>query len=110
MMFFNPSAMTALPLHIAIRTEMAMAGLDYYKSKPIKKFPWLVGVARDLTTVGCMTVREINGNMDIAVYPCLSLKEVIDSFANKDHVASVNCKYFNNFKAAARFLRQYLEE
>lgn len=35
-MFFNPSAMTALPLHIAIRTEMAMAGLDYYKSKPIK--------------------------------------------------------------------------
>lgn len=57
-----------------------------------------------------MTVREINGNMDIAVYPCLSLKEVIDSFANKDHVASVNCKYFNNFKAAARFLRQYLEE
>ena len=45
-MIFNPSAMAALPLHISIRAEMAMAGLDYYKSKPIKKLPWLVGWGR----------------------------------------------------------------
>ena len=109
-MMFDPKSVQSLPLHIAIRTEMGMVGLDYYKSKPIKRFPWLVGIARDLTTVGCMTVREVNGNMDIAVYPCLSLKEVVDSFVNKDYVAEANCAYFNTLKAAARFLRQYLEE
>ena len=108
MMMFDPKSVQSLPLHIAIRTEMGMVGLDYYKSKPIKQLPWLVGIARDLTTVGCMTVRDVKGNMDIAVYPCLSLKEVIDSFVNDDGVAAVNCKYFNNLKAAAAYLRREL--
>ena len=107
-MMFDPKSIQSLPLHISIRTEMNIVGLDYYKSNPIKQLPWLVGIARGLTTVGCMTVRDVKGNMDIAVYPCLSLKEVIDSFANDDGVAEVNCKYFNNLKAAAAYLRREL--
>ena len=107
-MMFDPKSVQSLPLHIAIRTEMGMVGLDYYKSEPIKQLPWLVGIARDLTTVGCMTVRDVKGNMDIAVYPCLSLKEVIDSFVNDDSVAAANCAYFNNLKSAAAYLRKCL--
>ena len=105
-MLFEPASLKSLPLQYIIRREMDSVGLDYYKAKKIKQLPWLVGIARDLTTVGCMTVREVKGNMDIAVYPCLSLKEVIDSFVNDDGVAAVNCKYFDNLNGAARFLRQ----
>ena len=105
-MLFEPASISSLPLQYTIRREMDSVGLDYYKAKKIKQLPWLVGIARDLTTVGCMTVREVKGNMDIAVYPCLSLKEVIDSFVNDDGVAAVNCEYFDTLKDAARFLRQ----
>lgn len=105
MMFFDKAAIESLPLQYAVRIEMDMAGLEYYKAKRIKKLPWLVGIAKDFNTPGCMTVREVKGNRDIAVYSCLSLKEVIDSFVNDDSVAAVNCTYFDNFKDAAAYLR-----
>ena len=109
-MMFDPKSVQSLPLHISIRLEMDSVGLVYYKAKKIKQLPWLVGIAKDLNTPGCMTVRDVKGHMDIAVYPCLSLKEVINSFVNDDGVAAYNCMYFNNLKAAAAYLRRELSE
>ena len=108
-MLFEPAAVKSLPIQYTIRLEMDSVGLAFYKAKGIKQIPGLVGIARDLGTVGCMTVRETRGTMDIAVYPCLSLREVIGSLVTGDGVAAVNCAYFNNLRAAAQFLRQYKE-
>lgn len=107
---FDPKSVQSLPLHISIRMEMDSVGLVYYKAKKIKQLPWLIGIAKDLDTKGCMTVLETKrgSGMDIAVYPDLSLKEVINSFVNDDGVAAYNCMYFNNLKAAAAYLRRGL--
>ena len=109
-MIFNANNCKSLPLQQSIRLEMDSVGLVYYKSKKIKQLPWLVGIAKDLDTIGCMTVLETKrgSGMDIAVYPDLSLKEVINSFVNDDGVAVCSCNYFNNLKAAAAYLRRGL--
>ena len=109
-MMFDPKSVQSLPLHISIRMEMDSVGLVYYKAKRIKQLPWLVGIAKCLNTPGCMTVRDVKGHMDIAVYPCLSLKEVINSFVNDDDVAAFNCAYFDTLKEAAAYLRKALNQ
>ena len=86
--------------------ELDRNGMCHFRCRKIKKFPWLLGVARDLDTVGCLTIREIDGVDDIAVYPCLSLREVINSFSNKDGIADVNCYYVKTISRAAEILRE----
>lgn len=86
--------------------DMAFNGMDQYRCKKIRKFPHLLGVAKDLDTPGCLTIRDINGQDDIAVYPDLTLREVINSFSAKDGVAAVNCYYVKTIKKAARILRE----
>lgn len=66
----------------------------------IRERPYVLGVAVDRETVGCMTIRstapweerEPYGDMDVAVYD-LTLQEVIDSWEAGDGVASVNAAY-----------------
>ena len=109
-MLFDVKSIKPMPFQYDIRQEMDSTGLVYYKAKKIKQLPWLIGIAKDLNTIGCMTIRETKtgSGMDIAVYPDLSLKEVINSFVNDDGVAVCSCKYFNNLKAAAAYLRRGL--
>ena len=111
-MLFDAKSVKSLPLQYSIRQEMDSAGLVYYKAKKIKQLPWLVGIAKDLDTKGCMTVRETKrgSGMDIAVYPDLSLKEVIDSFVADDKVAVFNCAYFDTLEEAADYLRRSLNQ
>ena len=111
-MVFDAKSIRSLPLEHSIRVEMDTVGLVYYKAKRIKQLPWLVGIAKDLDTIGCMTVRETKqgSGMDIAVYPDLSLKEVIDSFVADDMVAAANCAYFDTLKEAAAYLRRSLNQ
>ena len=111
-MLFDAKSVKSLPLQYSIRQEMDSAGLVYYKAKKIKQLPWLIGIAKDLNTIGCMTIRETKtgSGMDIAVYPDLSLKEVIDSFVAKDSVAAFNCAYYSTLKEAAAYLRRSLNQ
>ena len=111
-MIFDAKNCKSLPLQYNIRLEMDSVGLVYYKAKKIKQLPWLVGIAKDLDTIGCMTVRETGSGsgMDIAVYPDLTLREVIDSFVNDDGIAAVNCAYFDTLKEAAAYLRRSLNQ
>lgn len=111
-MFFNANSIKSLPFEYTIRMEMDVVGLVYYKAKKIKQLPWLVGIAKDLDTKGCMTIRETKqgSGMDIAVYPNLSLKEVIDSFVANDSVAAFNCAYYSTLKEAAAYLRRSLNQ
>ena len=106
MVTFDASTIHALPLHYAISQDMDRCGLSYYKAKPIKRLPWLVGIARGLDFPGCMTVRKIKGDLDVAVYPDMTLREVINSFTSNDGVASVNCCYFDTLEKAAACLRR----
>lgn len=111
-MVFDVKSIKPMPLQYSIRLEMDSVGLVYYKAKKIKQLPWLVGIAKDLDTKGCMTVRETKSGsgMDIAVYPDLALREVIDSFVNDDGVAVANCAYFDTLQEAAAYLRRSLNQ
>lgn len=102
---FTPAAIEEMNRQ-RIVLELDRNGMSAFRCRKIKKFPWLLGVARDLDTVGCITIREIDGVDDIAVYPDLSLREVINSFSNKDGVASVNCYYVKTISKAAKILRE----
>lgn len=90
----------------SIVRELSCNGMEQYRCKKIKKFQYLLGVAKDLDTPGCLTVRDINGQDDIAVYPDLTLREVIDSFSNHDVVAEMNCYYVKTIREAAKILRE----
>lgn len=108
MMMFDPKTVKIAPrqYQVGFCNEMEAAGLSSYKAKKIKDLPWLIGIAKSLDTVGCMTIRD----GDIAVYPSLSLREVIASFKNNDGVAAVNCRYFtDDLRKAAEYLRKNLE-
>lgn len=68
----------------------------------IRERPYILAVALDRETVGCMTVvstapsweeREPYGDIDVAVYPEMSLQEVIDSWESNDGAASANARY-----------------
>lgn len=67
----------------------------------IKGHPNVLGVAPDLDTVGCMTLvslvplekREPYGDIDIAVYQDMSLREVIASWEARDGEAEINATY-----------------
>ena len=101
----TPAAEAAMHRHTIIQ-EMDRHGMCRFQCRKIKKFPWLLGVAKSLDTVGCLTIREVGDGDDIAVYPELSLREVINSFANEDGVASVNCYYVQSIAKAAKILRE----
>lgn len=67
----------------------------------IRERPYVLGVAVDRNTVGCMTImstapsyedREPYGDIDVAVYD-MSLQEVIDSWESNDGAAAVNAAY-----------------
>lgn len=90
----------------SIVLELDRNGMCHFRCRKIKKFPWLLGVARDLDTPGCLTIREVGDGDDIAVYPELSLREVINSFSNKDGIADVNCYYVQSIAKAAKILRE----
>lgn len=90
----------------SVVVELSRNGMEQYRCKKIKKFQYLLGVAKDLDIPGCLTIRDINGQDDIAVYPDLTLREVIDSFSAKDGVAAVNCYYVKTIKEASRILRE----
>lgn len=110
--FFNPALYNdpktiGMQRKFFLDTELGRNGMEQYRCKKIRDMSWLYGIAKDLDTVGCMTVREINGRDDIAVYPCLSLREVINSFKMKDSVAAANAIYTTTIKDAARILRSY---
>ena len=111
-MLFDVKSIKPMPLEHSIRVEMDSVGLVYYKAKRIKKLPWLIGIAKDLNTPGCMTIRKTNygSGMDIAVYSDLTLREVIDSFVNDDGKAVANCAYFDTLKEAADNLRRSLNQ
>lgn len=76
--------------------------------KPGLRVGWIkghhdtLGIATDLDTVGCMTVmttapsykeREPYGDIDVAVYPDMSLRDVIVSWGARDGAAAVNAVY-----------------
>lgn len=108
---FNPASYNNKTVSDEMRrqrivVEMDRNGMNSYKCKKIKKFDYLLGVAKDLDTRGCFTIREYKGTDDIAVYPTMSLREVIDSFSNHDVVAEMNCYYVNTIREAARILRE----
>lgn len=71
-----------------------------------KLFPGVIGVARDKTTPGCITAIIIDGREDYAVYPSLSIEEVIASFQNKDGIAAGNAIYVSSAREAVRVLLQ----
>ena len=72
-----------------------------------KLFPGVIGVARDKTTPGCITAIILsNGVEDYAVYPELSIEEVIASFKNKDGIAEVNAIYVSSAARAVEVLLQ----
>lgn len=110
MAVFDPSAYSdpkviEMTWKHGIILDMDRNGMGKYHCRKLKKFPWLLGVAKDLDTVGCLTVRKIAGVDDIAVYPHLSLHEVIDSFSSDDNIAACNCYYVKTIAEAARILR-----
>lgn len=67
----------------------------------IKGHPNVLGVAVDLDKVGCMTLmalvpfekRASYGDIDVAVYPDMSLRDVIVSWEARDGAAAVNAVY-----------------
>lgn len=79
----------------------------------IKGHPNVLGVAPDLDTVGCMTIvstassyeeRTPYGDMDVAVYDDMSLREVLASWAANDDVASANAIYPGSIEAGCKLL------
>lgn len=66
----------------------------------IRERPYVLAIAVDRNTVGCMTVRstaawgerESYGDMDVAVHG-MTLQDVIDSWEANDGKASVNAAY-----------------
>lgn len=103
---YNNESIAAEMRRQSIVRELSCNGMEQYRCKKIKKFQYLLGVAKDLDTPGCLTIRDINGQDDIAVYPDLTLREVIDSFSTKDSVAAANCYYVETIKEASRILRE----
>lgn len=90
----------------SILIEIQNCGILYsFKVKPIKSFPGLLGIARDRNTKGCLTLRDYG---DIAVYPDMSMKEVIDSFKAKDGAAECNAIYTETLEQAEACLRDFL--
>lgn len=68
----------------------------------LKERPYILAVAVDRNTVGCMTVistapswedREPYGDMDVAVYPDMTLQDVVNSWEANDYTASANARY-----------------
>ena len=68
----------------------------------IRERPYVLAVAVDRNTVGCMTIvstapsweeREPYGDIDVAVYPDMSLQEVVDSWGANDYKTSANARY-----------------
>lgn len=78
----------------------------------IKSHPHVLGVAPDLDTVGCMTLvalvpfekRAPYGDIDVAVYDDMTLREVIASWEADDDVASANAIYPGSIEAGCRQL------
>ena len=78
----------------------------------IRERPHVLGVAPDLDTVGCMTLvalvpfekRAPYGDIDAAVYPDLSLREVIASWEADDGKASCLASYPGSIKAGCKQL------
>lgn len=77
----------------------------------LREKPYVIAIAFDRETVGCMTVlstaawgeRESYGDMDVAVYD-MSLQEVIDSWKANDGVASVNAAYPGSITQGCKWL------
>lgn len=90
----------------SILIEIQNCGILYsFKVKPIKSFPGLLGIARDHNTKGCLTLRD---HGDIAVYPDMSIREVIDSFKAKDGAAECSAIYKETLEQAEACLRSFL--
>ena len=78
----------------------------------VRERPYVIAIAFDRNTVGCMTVistaawgeREPYGDIDVAVYDDMTLQEVIASWEADDGVASVNAIYPGSIKAGCKRL------
>ena len=78
-----------------------------FKVKPLGGlFLGVVGAAKDKDSTGCITAVIINGREDYAVYPSLSIREVIASFKTKDGVAEANAIFVSSAARAVRVLLQ----
>lgn len=93
-----------------VNIEVTNCGiLARFKVRPIKALPGLLGVARDRDTKGCITLRFVEGyGDDIAVYPTLTMREVIASFKSGDGVAAADAIYKRTLKEAEACLRSFL--
>ena len=78
----------------------------------IKGYPNVLGVAADLDKVGCMTIislvpfekRAPYGDIDVAVYPDMSLQEVIASWEANDGKAGWFAAYPSSIEAGCKQL------
>ena len=78
----------------------------------IKCRPNILGVAVDLDRVGCMTLMSLvrfekrtpYGDIDVAVYDDMTLREVIASWEENDGKASINAVYPGSIEAGCKQL------
>lgn len=90
----------------SVSREISLCGiLTYFKVKPIKDVPGILGIARDRDTKGCLTFRIVDGN--VAVYPEMSIRDVAASLRDGDGVAAANAIYKQTFSAAEARLRRF---
>ena len=93
---------------VELRAQLESVIPRAFRAKKLGKlFPGVIGVARDRTTPGCITAIILSdGTEDYAVYPDLSIEEVIASLTNKDGIAAVNAIYVSSASRAVRVLLQ----
>ena len=93
---------------VELRAQLESVMPQSFRVKKLgKMFPGIIGVARDKTTPGCITAVTLSdGREDYAVYPALSIEEVIASLTNKDGIAAVNAVYVSSASRAVRVLLQ----
>lgn len=90
----------------SVSREISLCGiLTYFKVKPIKDVPGILGIARERDTKGCLTFRVMDG--DIAVYPEMSIRDVAASLRCGDGVAAANAIYKETFSEAEACLRRF---
>ena len=93
---------------VELRAQLESVMPQSFRVKKLgKMFPGIIGVARDKTTPGCITAVTLSdGREDYAVYPALSIEEVIASFKDKDGIAAGNAIYVSSASRAVRVLLQ----
>lgn len=91
---------------VELKSQLKSVLPNAFKVKSLGGFPGVVGAAKDKDSTGCITAIMINGCEDYAVYPALSIREVIDSLKAKDGVAAANAIFVSSASRAVRVLLQ----